>query len=166
MAKINYKAALVAGVAAGFVSGLVKLGWENLMPPRTPERDATNPPQKLLEQLGVPASVTHSTYTYSGHQLPWVSYLVHFGFSSGFGVLYSVGGQLLPWIKVGQGIPIGLGVWDLFHVELMPKLGTVPSAKDQPLEEHVSEILGHAVWMWSTDLMANQIYQHLNNQKK
>ena len=38
MAKINYKAALVAGVAAGFVSGLVKLGWENLMPPRLVRR--------------------------------------------------------------------------------------------------------------------------------
>ena len=43
--KINLKAAVAAGIAAGLVSGLVKLGWENLMPPRTPERDATNPPQ-------------------------------------------------------------------------------------------------------------------------
>ncbi len=32
-----------AGAAAGLVSGLVKLGWEALLPPRTPERDATNP---------------------------------------------------------------------------------------------------------------------------
>ena len=33
------------GAVAGLVSGLVKLGWENILPPRTPERDATNPPQ-------------------------------------------------------------------------------------------------------------------------
>ena len=51
--KINLKAAVAAGIAAGLVSGLVKLGWENLMPPRTPERDATNPPQNWnnLESL-------------------------------------------------------------------------------------------------------------------
>lgn len=161
--KINLKAAVAAGIAAGLVSGLVKLGWENLMPPRTPKRDATNPPQKLLEQLGVPSEVTHATYTYAGHQLPWVSYLVHFGFSAGFGALYSVGGQLAPWLKTGRGVPFGLAVWDAFHVELMPRLGTVPAAKDQPLEEHVSEILGHAVWMWSTDLMATQLYQQFNH---
>ena len=66
-------------------------------------------------------------------------------------------------LKTGRGVPFGLAVWDAFHVELMPRLGTVPAAKDQPLEEHVSEILGHAVWMWSTDLMATQLYQQFNH---
>lgn len=151
MKKINWPVTIAAGIAGGVIGGLVKLGWENILPPRTPERDKTNPPQKLLEQIGVPARLTHSTYTYSQHKLPWVSYLVHFSFSTGFGVAYSVGGQLFPWIKVQHGIPFGLAVWDLFHVELMPTLGTVPPAKDQPLEEHVSEIIGHALWMWTID---------------
>ncbi len=35
----------------GLLSGIVKLGWEVMFPPRTPERNATNPPQELLQQL-------------------------------------------------------------------------------------------------------------------
>lgn len=155
MKQINWGKTVAVGITAGIVAGLVKLGWENILPPRTPERDATNPPQQLLQQLGVPEKVTHATYTYSGQQLPWVSYLVHFGFSASFGAIYSVAGQLTPWIKKGHGIPFGIAIWDLFHVELMPKLGTVPSAKDQPMEEHVSELLGHAVWMWTIDAIVN-----------
>ena len=61
------------GAVAGLVSGLVKLGWENILPPRTPERDATNPPQTFLQQHGLTPAETHATYTYSGHQIPWVS---------------------------------------------------------------------------------------------
>lgn len=97
--KINWGKSITVGITAGLVAGLVKLGWENILPPRTPERDQTNPPQKMLEQFGVPTQITHATYTYSGQQLPWVSYVVHFSFSAGFGVLYSIGGQLAPWIK-------------------------------------------------------------------
>ena len=84
MTKFSWKNVLIAGTAAGIISGLVKLGWENILPPRTPERNKTNPPQKLLEQMGVPTKLTHATYTYSGEKLPWVSYLVHFGFSISF----------------------------------------------------------------------------------
>ena len=32
----SLKNTLVAGLAAGVISGLVKLGWENILPPRTP----------------------------------------------------------------------------------------------------------------------------------
>ena len=151
--KINWGKSITVGITAGLVAGLVKLGWENILPPRTPERDQTNPPLKMLEQFGVPAQITHATYTYSGQQLPWVSYVVHFSFSAGFGVLYSIGGQLAPWIKKGDGVPFGIAVWDFFHLKLMPLMGTVPAAKDQPLEEHVSEFLGHAIWMWTIDAL-------------
>ena len=89
MAKLNYKYVLLAGVSAGVISGLVKLGWENILPPRTPERNKVNPPQKLLQQLGVPAALTQATYRYSGEDLPWVSYLVHFGFSISFATAYA-----------------------------------------------------------------------------
>lgn len=76
---------------------------------------------------------------------------MHFSFSAGFGAFYSVSGQLAPWIKKGQGTLFGLAVWDLFHLVLIPAMGTVPYAKNQPLEEHTSEMLGHMVWMWTID---------------
>lgn len=105
MGKDNFdvKNAIIAGSIAGIVSGFVKLGWENLFPPRTPDRDATNPPQQFLQQLGVPSKLTHATYTYSEHKLPWVSFLLHFGFSTSFGAFYTVAGHYLPLLKIGQG---------------------------------------------------------------
>ncbi|KRK98742.1 hypothetical protein FD04_GL000479 [Secundilactobacillus odoratitofui DSM 19909 = JCM 15043] len=165
MAQVNLKAAIIAGTAAGVVSGLVKLGWENILPPRTAARNQTNPPQRLLEQAGVPAAVTHATYTYSGEKLPWVSYLIHFGFSTTFGVLYSVAGHYAPSIRTAQGTLFGLGVWGAFHLGIMPAMQTVPSAKDQPAEEHFSEALGHMAWMWTNHIISDELYHELTNSK-
>lgn len=50
------------GIIAGMISGMVKIGWEKILPPRTLARDATNPPQHMLQQLGASAKFTH-TYT-------------------------------------------------------------------------------------------------------
>ena len=36
--------AAFVGVLAGIFGGIVKFGWEVPFPPRTPERNATNPP--------------------------------------------------------------------------------------------------------------------------
>lgn len=37
------------GFVAGMISGMVKIGWENLLPPRTIARNLTNPPQTMME---------------------------------------------------------------------------------------------------------------------
>lgn len=161
---INFPAILIAGTAAGIISGIVKLGWENLLPPRTSERNKTNPPQKLLEQMGVPTEVTHATYTYSGQQLPIVSYIMHFGFSISFALLYAILGFYYPKIKNAQGITFGLLTWWAFHLEILPKLKTIPSIENQPIEEHVSEALGHAVWMWTNDVFINELYSLLTKE--
>ncbi|HBF74398.1 MAG TPA: DUF1440 domain-containing protein [Lactobacillus sp.] len=165
MTKVDFKAAVIAGTVAGVASGLVKLGWENILPPRTPERNQTNPPQRLLEQIGVPEKITHATYTYSDQQMPWVSFMVHFGFSTTFAVLYSVAEHYAPAIRIGQGTLFGLGVWSAFHLGIMPAMGTVPSAKDQPAEEHVSEVLGHMAWMWTNHIISDELYRELTNTK-
>lgn len=163
---INWKAAIIAGGVAGVVSGLVKLGWENVLPPRTPARNKTNPPQRLLEQFGIPATITHSTYTYSEQQLPWVSYMIHFGFSTSFAVFYTVAGRYVPFIRLGQGTLFGLGIWGAFHFGVMPAMGTVPAPKDQPAEEHVSEALGHIAWMWTNHIISDALYQQLTSKHK
>ena len=161
----NHRAAVIAGVTGGVISGLVKLGWENILPPRTAARDATNPPQKLLEQVGVPASVTHATYSYSGHDLPAVSYVMHFGFSTTFAVAYSLWARKHPQAKAGSSALFGLGIFGAFHHAILPALGTVPSAKDQPAEEHISEALGHVLWMWTADWVSATVYDRLTRNK-
>ncbi|MCH4009519.1 DUF1440 domain-containing protein [Companilactobacillus sp.] len=163
--KLNLKDAVIAGTAAGIFSGLVKLGWENILPPRTAERDSTNPPQKLLQQFGVPEKVTHATYTYSGHQLPWVSYLMHFGFSTSFAIIYEVLFENKKYLRGTSSTIFGLAIWVAFHLGIMPYMGTVPAGKDQPTEEHISEALGHIAWMWTNDLVGHEIYRRLTEKK-
>ena len=82
--------AAFVGIIAGIFGGIVKFGWEVPFPPRTPERNATNPPQALLEMFGFSPEITHQTYSYLGNDLPYMSFIVHFAFSIFFGVLYSV----------------------------------------------------------------------------
>lgn len=96
----RYGVTALTGVLGGIVSVVVKFSWEVLLPLRTPERNATNPPQKLPRQLGLPESVTHLSYTYNGNEgLLWVSFIVHFALSIGFAVLYCVLAERFPQIK-------------------------------------------------------------------
>ncbi len=56
------------GIVSGLISGMVKIGWEAILPPRTKERDETNPPQKLMQQIGFPPKITHAYFLYSKDQ--------------------------------------------------------------------------------------------------
>ena len=137
----KYGVAALAGVLGGIVSAIVKFGWEVPLPPRTPVRNATNPPQQLLQQLGVPESVTHLSYTYNGNEgLPWISFIVHFAFA--FGIVVYVG----------------------FHVILMPLMGTVPAPWDQPFAEHFSEFFGHIIWLWVIEIFRRDLRNRITHE--
>ena len=133
--------AVLVGVIAGIFSGIVKFGWEVPFPPRSPERNATNPPKALLELLGMSPEATHQTYTYLGNDLPWVSFIVHFAFAISFAVLYCVIAEYRPGITLWQGAVFGLAVWVAFHLVVMPLMGIVPAPWEQPFGEHFSEAL-------------------------
>lgn len=82
--------AILIGIIIGIIGAIVKFGWEVPFPPRTPLRDLTNPPQQLLQQLGMSFDFTHLTYMYNENPRPIISFIIHFGFSIAFGVLYAV----------------------------------------------------------------------------
>ena len=75
-AQRNYKVAALVGIIGGFFSAIVKFGWEVPFPPRTPERNATNPPQSTLELLGMSPEASHTSVTYNGNALPIHSFFV------------------------------------------------------------------------------------------
>ena len=160
---LDFKKAVGAGIAAGLISGLVKMGWENVFPPRTEERDAQNPPYKTMKMLGLPDSLIHQSYTYSGHKLEWPGFIIHYGFSVSGAIVYELLRRKYPAITKGHGTLYGLGVWSVFHLGVMPALKVVPSAKDQPTEEHLSELVGQMVWMWTNDLVGGKVYDELTS---
>lgn len=141
------------GFVGGMLSGFVKLGWEILLPPRSPERNATNPPQTLLQQFGVPKEVTHAYFTYSDQKVLYVSLIIHFGFSIVVAILYCLAAEYWKKTTLWQGAAMGAAVWVAFHLIIMPLMGTVPAPWNQPFSEHLSEFLGHVVWGWAIEVV-------------
>lgn len=136
-------AALIAGVIAGMSSGAIKMGWESLLPPRRPDREV--PPVTFLQQRGIDPD--EATYEYNGNQVPWGVLAVHFGFSVVTVAAYSVAAEYLPRTKLWAGAAYGIGAFVVAHEIVLPRLGLSPAAKDLPVEEHVSELFGHIVWL-------------------
>lgn len=81
--------AAAVGILGGIFSAIVKFGWEVPFPPRTPERNATNPPQMLLQQLGMTSDQVHTTVSFNGNDnLPIYSFIIHFSFAIIFALFY------------------------------------------------------------------------------
>ena len=60
-------------------------------------------PQKLLEQLRLSADTVHTAVTFNGNDLP-ISFIIHFAFVIGFGILMYVRvAQYYPRITLWQG---------------------------------------------------------------
>ena len=137
------------GFITGMISGMVKIGWEAIFPPRTPERDLINPPQHLAQQLGFPDSLIFWSVDYGGQTVMPFTLFLHFAFAIAFSILFVW--LIQKWTKAAmwQGALYGLALWVVWHVVLMPLLGTVPAPWDQPFTEHFSEIFGHMIWGWS-----------------
>ncbi|WP_375407270.1 YagU family protein [uncultured Amnibacterium sp.] len=142
-------AALVAGIVAGLSSGAVKMGWESLFPPRTPDREV--PPVTFLKQRGIDPD--EYTYTYNGNQVPWGVLAVHFGFSVVTVAAYSVAAEYFPKVKLLGGAAYGIGAFVVAHEIVLPRLGLSPSAKDLPVEEHASEFFGHIAWLLEAEVV-------------
>lgn len=146
-------AALAAGLVAGVSSAAIKMAWEAWLPPRKPDREV--PPVTLLKEQG--ADPDSLTYTYNGNEVPWGVLSIHFGFSVVTVAAYSVLAEYFPKVKLWGGAAWGLGAWLVAHEVLLPKQGLTPAAGDLPIEEHVSEALGHVVWMWEAEAVRHTL---------
>lgn len=149
----SLKDSIFIALIAGIIGGFIKLGWEVMFPPRTLERDLTNPPQALLELLGFSHDFTHFTYTFSGHALPLVSFIVHFGFSVTCAFFYVRYVAKKPQFMMKSALSYGILIFILFHIIIMPLLKVVPSPLNQPLDEHLSEFFGHIFWLYVMEIV-------------
>ena len=169
-ARRNVKVAALVGVIGGVFSAIVKFGWEVPFPPRTPVRNATNPPQAMLEWFGMSPEQSHTTVSFNlNDNLPIYSFIIHFSFAIVFALLYCIAAEYFPKIKLWQGAAFGLLVWIGAHVVFMPLLGWVPSPfpwveGGQTWSEHFSEALGHVVWLWSIEIVRRDLRNRITHQ--
>ncbi|MGR8827837.1 DUF1440 domain-containing protein [Leuconostoc citreum] len=152
------------GFIAGMISGMVKIGWEGIFPPRTIARNLINPPQHMAMQLGIPKKFVESYVYYSQDQkVFWFTLILHFSFAIAFSILYVFVSQYWSNIGLWQGAAYGIVLWIVWHVILMPAFGTVPEPWNQPFAEHFSEFWGHIVWAWA---IAAIVYYLIAKDKK
>ncbi|MDO5066490.1 MAG: DUF1440 domain-containing protein [Propionibacteriaceae bacterium] len=162
--------AALVGLIAGMFSAIVKFGWEVPFPPRTPDRDATNPPQTMLELwFGMSPEQSHTLIFFNGNPRPIYSFIVHFAFSVVIALFYCVVAEYFPRIKLWQGAVFGFLAWIFFHVLLMPATGLVPTpfpwvAGGQTWDEHFSECFGHILWVWSIEVVRRDIRNRITHE--
>lgn len=156
------------GILAGVFGAIVKWGWEVPFPPRNPNfpwpldsLERTTPPKIFLEQLGLP---TDLTYVFSGVELPLSIFIVHIGFSVVFAIAYCMIAEYYPRIKMWQGAVFGFFVYLFAHVIVMPLIAEVPSLSQIPLDEHVSELFGHIVWLWAIEIVRRDIRNRITRE--
>lgn len=149
----HYWAAIVAGVAGGMVSGFVKTGTEGIFPPRTPDRAI--PPAEVLQTFGI--NVNDMVYQYSDHIVNWGISGVHYLFSVVFTLFYCLVAEILPGIKLWQGLAFGIVVTIGFHGVVMPLGGWAPPIWDLPRDELFSETVGHLLWAWTIEICRRDI---------
>lgn len=149
------KRILMTAVVGGLLSGAVKMGWEALVPPRTPERDEEPPPMTLLNKLSLPDNIKNATYHYNGHDIPVTVMGIHYGFSVANALAYGLIAEKCPKMTAFKGTLFGIAIHIAFHEYLLPKLNLTPQVKDLPNEERLSELFGHIVWMNTIDLVRN-----------
>lgn len=156
----HYIAAMWAGFWGGNISSFVKWGTEIPMPPRTPDRGI--PPKEMLQDWGF--DVANMTYTYSEHLINWGVAGIHHLFSIVFAIFYCVVAEIFPKIKLGQGLVFSLLVTIMFHGVLLPINGWAPQLWDLPMDEIISEVFGHAVWMWTIEIFRRDIRNRITKQ--
>ncbi len=150
-------AALAAGIVAGMTSGAIKMAWEAWLPPRRPDREV--PPVTLLKRIGLdPEGLT---YRYNGNDVPWGVLSIHFGFSVVTVGAYAVLAEYFPKVKLMAGAAYGIGAWAVAHEVVLPAQKLTPKAKDLPIEETVSEFLGHIAWMLEAEVVRRSVRQSI-----
>lgn len=155
----RYGVAVFVGLVGGLLSGIVKLGWEVMLPPRTPDR--MTPPQVMLERIGI--DVKDMIYHYSGAIMNYGNFIIHFAFSIVCAIGYCVVAEVWPKVKLWQGCAAGLILWFGAHMMIMPWMGLTPPALDLPFDEQLSEILGHMVWMWTIEIVRRDLRSRMTN---
>lgn len=142
---------IVTGIVGGFIGGAVKMGWEALMPPRTPEREEEPPPLTLLNQVGLPEKIKNASYTYNQNEIPLTVMGIHYGYSIVHAFAYAVLAEKCSKVTALRGGLFGIAVNTFFHEYLLPQMGLTPKVEELPKEERISELLGHIVWMNAID---------------
>jgi putative membrane protein len=148
---------LVAGGLGGVVGAGTKLLGELVFPPRFPGEPI--PPavavSRLLEFMSgnplLPEKMTLAVQSF------------HWSFSIGAAAIYGAVVEVFPKAQIGWGLGFGMVLLLLTHETTLPFCGFSLPWSQIPLTEHLSEILTHALYGVSVELIRRTARPCLNS---
>ncbi|WOE32366.1 MULTISPECIES: DUF1440 domain-containing protein [unclassified Acinetobacter] len=152
--------AIYIGIIAGIISALVKSGFEDLIPPRTPE--TLPPPMVLLDKLGFHSS--DMVYHWMDYTVNWGGNGVHILFSIVIAIIYCVLNEYFVKARMLHGIIFGIGVSVFAHGLVVPLLGLSGWLWTAGSEALISEFVGTAFWIWTIEAIRQNLRSRFTQQ--
>ncbi len=133
----------VAGAIGGLVGAAAKAAGEAVYPPRTQGQIA--PPAVLLNRMSA-APLSEETEVASVRA-------VHWGFGALAGGVYGALAEYQPVVTGRLGATFGLTLCGITHASALPMMGLTESPENQPAREHASELVTHAIYGVTTEIV-------------
>lgn len=140
------------------------MGAEVPLPPRTFSggRDEFNPPYLFLrDYLGI--DPTTVIYRFSEHIINPV-HVTHIIFSLVFAIGYCLVAEVFPKVKVWQGVLAGIVATIAVHWIAFPLMNLTPSLSSIPLDEYLSELIGHIFWFWIIEIIRRDLRNRITHE--
>lgn len=141
------KRSLLKGFLAGAIGGLAgaaaKAAGEAVYPPRT--LGQIPPPAVLVNRISDrPLSEKEEEVSVQA---------IHWSFGALVGGIYGMVAEYQPAVTGRLGANFGLTLCGITHASTLPLMGLTESPENQPIREHASELITHAIYGVTTELV-------------
>src|ERR1700735_2482586 len=133
----------LAGAIGGLVGAAAKAAGEAVYPPRT--QGQIPPPAVLVNRMSA-RPLTEKEEEVSVRAIHW-------GFGALVGGVYGAIAEYQPAITNRFGASFGLTLCGITHESALPIMGLTESPENQPAREHVSELVTHAIYGVTTEVV-------------
>jgi putative membrane protein len=141
------KRSLFKGFLAGAIGGLVgsgaKAAAEAVYPPRT--QGQIPPPAVLVNRMS-DRPLTEKEEEVSVRAIHW-------GFGALVGGVYGALAEYQPAITSRLGASFGLTLCGITHASALPMMGLTETPENQPAREHATELVTHAIYGVTTEVV-------------
>jgi putative membrane protein len=141
------KPSLLKGFLAGAIGGLAgaaaKAAAEAVYPPRT---QGQIPPQAVLINRMSDRPLSEKEEEASVR-------VIHWGFGALAGAVYGTVAEYQPAVTGRLGTDFGVTLCGITHASTLPLMGLTEKPEDQPFREHASELVSHAIYGATTELV-------------
>jgi putative membrane protein len=133
----------LAGAIGGLVGAAAKAVGEAVYPPRT---QGQIPPPAVLANRMAGRTLTETEEVVSVQAIHW-------GFGALVGGVYGAVAEYQPIVTGRMGANFGLTLCGITHASALPMMGLTESPDNQPAREHASELVTHAIYGVTTELV-------------